>query len=1023
VALQFLKNSHFRLFEGVAIQLPQWNALTQPWASDTVRVANIMESNMNPAHSRRTARRQPAHSVPSIAAALFFCAWLLFMPEKGLSLGQPRIVETVNGAGCFRLVQSGSGAKIEVDGSDFPGVLRAARDFQADVERVSGAKPALFEDGRELSGEVVLIGTLGKSKLVDKLIRTHKIDVSEIRGKWESTLTQVVDRPLPGVSRALVIVGSDKRGTIFGIYNLSEQIGVSPWYWWADVPPEHHEDIYVKAGRWIEGEPAVKYRGIFLNDEAPALSGWAKEKFGGLNHQFYEHVFELLLRLRANYLWPAMWANAFNEDDPLNPQLADEYGIVMGTSHHEPMLRAQQEWKRHGSGEWNYATNAEVLKKFWEDGIERNKNYESTITLGMRGDGDAPMAESENIALLEKIVADQRVILANHSSPTLDADPKVWALYKEVQGYYDKGMRVPDDVTLLWSDDNWGNIRRLPTPEERKRKGGAGIYYHFDYVGDPRNYKWLLTVPITKVWEQMNLAREYGADRIWIVNVGDLKPMEFPIEFFLTYARHPEQWGKDDLRRFTEIWAAREFGPQFAAEAADLVSLYTQYNGRRKPEQLEPETFSLTSYHEAERIEREWQSLTERAERLSGQLPAERRDAFFELVLYPVKASAIVNQLYIEAGRNRLYARQGRASANDAAAATRELFAADAAWTDQYNHGLLQGKWNHMMDQTHIGYTYWQEPRINLMPAVSEVQPLHRAYMQVAPEGSAQTNESWAARMELPVFDVFNQQRYSIDVFNSGDLPFQFTAAADNPWIHLSEESGTVTKNVRLWVNVDWAKAPSGDGKGSVLIQQENGPSVRVRVHSFKPAAPKPSSVEGFVEANHYVSIEAEHFSRKTGASGVNWERIPGFGETLSGMSVFPVTAASFGLADPAPTLEYRIWLFESGSFKVEATLAPTLNLVPGRSLRFAVSVDDQPAQIVDALAQNTNEDWARTVSDGVRRVTSMVRIDAPGAHTLKIRAIDPAIVLEKLVVSQGEIGHSYLGPPESFHGSLAQRN
>ena len=949
-------------------------------------------------------------------AGLLILVSLVLTARIGLALGQPKIVESVQSAGSLGLVQSGSAATIVVDSSDYPGVLRAARDLQTDIERVSGVRPVLAEDGKVPRGEVVLIGTIGRSGLIDRLIRDRRIDVSQIQGKWESTLTQVVEHPLPGVSRALVIAGSDKRGTIFGIYNLSEQIGVSPWYWWADVPPEHHQALFARGGRWVEGEPAVKYRGIFLNDEAPALSGWAKEKFGGLNHRFYEHVFELLLRLRANYLWPAMWNNAFNEDDPLDPKLADEYGIVMGTSHHEPMLRAQQEWKRHGSGPWDYSTNAEVLRKFWEEGIERNKNYESSITLGMRGDGDEPMAESENIALLEKIVADQRAILSRHSTPTLDANPKVWALYKEVQGYYEKGMRVPDDVTLLWSDDNWGNIRRLPTAEERKRSGGAGIYYHLDYVGDPRNYKWLLTVPITKVWEQMNLAWTYGADRIWIVNVGDLKPMEFPIEFFLTYARHPEQWGREDLRRFTEIWASREFGPKFAAEAADLVALYTQYNGRRKPEQLEPETFSLTNYHEAERVADQWKTLAERAERLFSQLSPERRDAFFELVLYPVKASAIVNELYIEAGRNHLYARQGRASANDAAAATRALFAEDAAWTDRYNHGLLNGKWNHMMDQTHIGYTYWQEPRINAMPAVGEVQPLHRAYMQVSPEGSGQTNETWAARMELPVFDIFNQQRYSIDLFNSGDVPFEFTAAGDRPWIRLSEESGTVTKDRRLWVSVDWTKVPNGAGSGSVLLQQKNGPSVRVALKSFKPAAPQPDSVEGFVEANHCVSIEAEHYTKKTGVNGINWERIPGFGETLSGMSPFPVTAPSFDAAQPAPTLEYKMWLFDSGVIAIEATLAPTLNFVPGRGLRFAVSFDDGAPQIVDALEHNTGSDWAKAVSDGVRRVSTTLKIDAPGSHTLKVRMVDPGIVLERIVVSQGNSAPSYLGPPESFH-------
>jgi len=975
---------------------------------------------------RKTGAHRPkAKALYTMANALSLL-FLCLVPQVCHALGQTRMVSTSQSAESLRLVESGRAAQLIVDGADYPGVRRAAADLQTDIERVSGVKPALIESGKASAAEVVLIGTIGKSAIIDQLIRDGKIDVSSIRGKWESSLTQVVQTPLPGVQRALVIAGSDKRGTIYGIYNLSEQIGVSPWHWWADVPPQHQSALFVQSGRWVEGEPAVKYRGIFLNDEAPALSGWAKEKFGGLNHQFYAHVFELLLRLRANYLWPAMWDNAFNEDDPLNPQLADEYGIVMGTSHHEPMLRSQQEWKRHGKGKWDYASNGAELRKFWEEGIERNKNYESVITLGMRGDGDMPMAESDNIALLEKVVADQRAILARHSTPTLDSDLKIWALYKEVQGYYEKGMRVPDDVTLLWSDDNWGNLRRLPTAEERKRSGGAGIYYHFDYVGDPRNYKWLLTVPITKVWEQMNQAKAYGADRIWIVNVGDLKPMEFPIEFFLTYARHPEQWGKDDLQHYTELWAAREFGDKYAAEAAQLVSLYTKYNGRRKPEQLTPETFSQTNYHEAERVNDDWKKLVVRAEKLSAQLPTERRDAFFELVLYPLKASAIVNEMYFEAGRNHLYAQQGRASANDAAAATRALFAADAALGDQYNHGLLNGKWNHMMDQTHIGYHYWQEPRINVMPAVSDVRPLPRAYMQVAVEGSDKSNESWAARLELPNFDIFNQQRHSIEVFNSGDQPFEYEATADHPWIHIDESKGRIEKDKRLWVSIDWSLVPVGETAGSITIQQTSGleggtRKARVILRALRPTSPDREHFKGFVEASHYVSIEAAHFTARTAVSGVQWQEIPGFGETYSGMSVFPVTAASFTASHPGPALEYKMWLFESGVFDVEATLAPTLNFVPGRGLRFAVSFDDGPAQIVDALAHNSDADWSKAVSDGVRHISAKLKIDAPGEHTLKIRMIDPGIVLERLVVSHGNVAPSYLGPPESYRGGVAQ--
>jgi hypothetical protein len=949
--------------------------------------------------------------------------WLLLiavaiLPSCCFSIGQPKYVGTIPVFNSFRLVHEGTAATLYVDSNDYAAVVRVAHDLQEDIFRVSGCNALINEDGKSLSGDVVLIGTIGKSHIIDELIRKRKIDVSQIAGKWESTLIQVLPHPFPGVARGLVIAGSDRRGTIYGIYDLSEQIGVSPWYWWADVPVEHRDALYVKAGRWVQGEPAVKYRGIFLNDEAPSLTGWAREKFGGLNHQFYEKVFELLLRLKANFLWPAMWDNAFNEDDPLNPELADEYGIVMGTSHHEPMLRAQQEWKRHGEGPWDYAANAKNLDAFWEKGIERNKNYESIITLGMRGDGDKPMAENDDIALLEKIVADQRAIIARHQTPTVAADPQVWALYKEVQGYYEKGMRVPDDVTLLWSDDNWGNIRRLPTADERKRSGGAGIYYHFDYVGDPRSYKWLNTYSITKVWEQMNLASAYGANRIWIVNVGDLKPMEFPIEFFLTLARDPERWGKDNLQEYTELWARREFGPEYAAEIAGIVSKYTQFNGRRKPEQLEPETFSQVNYQEADRVFSEWKSLTEQAERIYRKLPEDKRDAFFELVLYPAKASAIVNELYITTGKNHLYATQGRTETNDLAQEARSLFAEDAALSGEYNHTLAHGKWDHMMDQTHIGYTFWNEPPLNVMPAVTEVQPVSGPRMAVAVEGSPFSTSRDSGLMTLPAFDVFNRQTQFIETFNRGTQPFEFSASADRPWIKLSETHGRVVKEEMLLVSIDWTAVSEGENDGTVMLTQKDGAAFHVRVKALNPSEPARESLRGFVEGNRYASIEAEHFTGKTNAGSVHWDKIPGFGQTLSGMTVFPVTAPSAEPPQPAPVLEYKMYLFEGGTFNVEAILAPTLNFVPGRGLRFALSFDDQQPQIVDALEHNSEKDWEQAVSDGVRKITSTLKVDGPGYHTLKFRMVDPGVVLEKLVISPGPLPPSYLGPPESYRNA-----
>ena len=712
-----------------------------------------------------------------------------------------------------------------------------------------------------------------------------------------------------------------------------------------------------------------------------------------------------------------MWNNAFNEDDPENPRLADEYGIVMGTSHHEPMLRAQQEWKRHGEGPWDYSKNADVLQKFWTEGIERNKNYESIVTLAMRGDGDMPMSDSANIELLEKIVADQRKIIADHMNPDLTKVPQDWALYKEVQEYYEKGMRVPDDVTLLWCDDNWGNIRRLPTPEERKRSGGAGIYYHFDYVGGPRSYKWLNTIPITKVWEQMNLAYRYDANRIWIVNVGDLKPMEFPIEFFLSLAWNPARWPKDKISEFTKLWATREFGPKYAADIADIVSKYTKYNGRRKPELLEPDTYSLVNYQEADRVAADWKAITDKAEHIYALLPEESRDAFFQLVLYPTKASAQVAQLYIATGKNQLYVSQNRASANVVSQQATALFQADAALASDYNHKLDHGKWDHMMDQTHIGYTSWRDPPENVMPKVTEIEVPAEAQMGVTVEGTASAWPGAAGDPELPKFDVFNRQHRFIDVFNRGRAPFPFSATAGVPWITLTNNHGIVSKEQRVLVGIDWQKVPKGSGDGEVKIKGA-GQEFSVKVKAFNPPTPAKAVLKGFVEAEGYVSMEAEHYTHKVDTANVRWEKVADYGRTLSSMTIAPVTADSVKPPQNSPCLEYQMYLFDPGTVEVGAIVAPTLNFVPGRGLRYAISFDDQPPQVVDILAQNSLKDWEESVKDSVRISKSRHTLDKPGYHTLKFWMVDPGVALQKLVVDLGGVKPSYLGPPESYRNS-----
>jgi hypothetical protein len=628
-------------------------------------------------------------------------------------------ISEVKKTGSFTLSNAQTSASIYVDKKDYPLVQKAAIFLQQDIEKVTGKKPSVLNTVSSNS-PLVIIGSIDQSTTIQQLVKENKLNIDKIRGQWEAYQVSVVRNPFKNVAAALVIAGSDRRGTAYGVFDLSQQIGVSPWYWWADVPVKKKKELYFNTTATITDAPKVKYRGIFINDEAPALSGWTKEKFGGVNHEFYEKVFELILRLKGNYLWPAMWANAFNDDDKLNPVLADEYGIVMGTSHHEPMLRAQQEWKRFGKGKWDYDSNEVVLKNFWKKGIENMGNHESIVTVGMRGDGDEPMTRGTATALLERIVKDQRQILEEVTKKPASETPQLWALYKEVQDYYDKGMRVPDDVTLLLCDDNWGNIRKLPKLTDPKRKGGYGIYYHFDYVGGPRNYKWLNTNNLARVWEQMHLAYEYNVRDIWIVNVGDIKPMELPISFFLDYAWNPNRWNEDNLRGYYKDWASKQFSTVHANEIGNILLNYAQYSSRRKPELLDANTYSLSAYNEADRVLKEWNDLLARAESINNHLPSEQRDAYFQLVLHPIKAMANLHELYSAVAKNKVYAGMNARAANQYADKAKQFYLNDSLINKHY-HQIANGKWNHMMSQTHIGYTYWQQPPVNKMPAVRYV--------------------------------------------------------------------------------------------------------------------------------------------------------------------------------------------------------------------------------------------------------------------------------------------------------------
>lgn len=636
-------------------------------------------------------------------------------------------------AGAVALIRAGHPATVLTDANADPAVAHAAASLAADEGRVGGTPGVVAQDPRSVKGAAVVIGVAGRSALIDGLIRKGRISIADIAGRWEGYRQIVVDRPWPNVSRALVIVGADRRGAVFGTYDVSEKIGVSPWYWFADAPIARRTNVYVTAGARSDW-PRVKYRGFFINDEAPALSTWAQKKFGGLNARMYAHVFELQLRLKGNYLWPAMWSpHAFAADDPRSMTLADEMGVVMGTSHHEPMMRAYEEWHRQvDAGPWDYRANAETLRAFWRAGMARmmgKKNgspYESVVTVGMRGDGDGPMVEGTATSLLETIVADQRRIIAEETGKPADQTPQVWALYKEVQDYYDRGMQVPDDVTLLFADDNWGQIRRLPT-KDLTRRGGYGVYYHLDYVGAPRNYKWIDTNQIEKIWQQMDLAYARGARTVWVVNVGDIKPLEFPLSFFMAQAWNPETMSPTALAAYPADWAGATFGPALAGPLGALLTRYGQLAAWRKPELIDADSFRLgegtgamLDGGEFGAMVAAWDRLEADTMAVKAKLPADARDAYFQLIEHRVCAMANLYRLYYDVAWNRRLAAADDARANVFADLAEAAFQRDAALSAQF-HAIHGGKWDGMMLQTHIGYTGWQEPTVQVMPAVTRV--------------------------------------------------------------------------------------------------------------------------------------------------------------------------------------------------------------------------------------------------------------------------------------------------------------
>jgi hypothetical protein len=731
------------------------------------------------------------------------------------------------------------------------------------------------------------------------------------------------------------------------------------------------------------------------------------------------------LRLKANHVWPAMHDGdggtiPFNCYEK-NKVVADEYAIVMGSSHIEPMLRNNirgAEWDREYPGEpWDYVTNKEHIFKYWEDRVKANGKYENVYTMGKRGKDDEAGSDV-TVPVLERIIADQRSILGQWVDHDLTRVPQVLIAYTEVLGLYNKGLKVADDIILCWPDDNFGYIRQLPDAREQKRSGGSGVYYHIQWLNGATNaYPWLNTTPPALIWEEMSKAWQYGAKDLWVLNVGDIKPGEIGTEFFLDLAWNPDKWRHDNVRDFLVQWAARDLDPRFAGEIADIMEEYYRLGFTRRPEHLVQASrnnslkyswFSHTqSNDEAMRRLEQYDAIADRAQVIYDQLPAARKDAFFELVLYPVQCSSLMNRKVIFADKSTRHGAEGRASASEYATRARDAAARIIELTNHYNTGLVTAgaKWNHMISPA--PGPWGAQFRQFDMPPLSDFSGSGASALGVALEGGDPQT--------LADLSVYTQGRRFVDLYNTGKGEIRWSATPSQEWVKLDRTSGTFTSEQRLWVTIDWDHAPTGDDLKASIEVTSNAGKREIAVPVFKPAGPTPKEFTGFVESHGYVSMEAEHYTRKESRGGAAWEVIKGLGRSGDSVAVFPPTVASrTGLAEirsESPSLQYDMYLFHSGEARLDMDCLPTKAVAPGRGVRVAVGIDGQEPQILTGPGGD--------VLANLRRLTAPVKIIAPGKHVLTVWMVDPGVVIDKIVLSFRELQDSYLGPPESLPAHL----
>ncbi len=944
----------------------------------------------------------------------------------------------------FKLVHGNSAVPFVVEKDAFEGVRLVAEKVCKDVQLVSGRLPKVEQPKRvKKPSGCVLAATVGQSPVLDLYENEGLLDLSDIKGKREVFKIAVVGE---GNKAVLVVAGSDKRGTIYGLFRISECIGVSPLVYWADVPPVKCKEPTVADKQMITSkEPSVKYRGFFINDEWPSFGNWTVEKFGDFNAQMYDHVFELLLRMKGNYLWPAMWSASFPLDGPglANAELADTYGVVMGTSHHEPCLRASEEWDKvrgpetRFGNEWNYYTNREGLLTYWEEGLARSGKFENIITIGMRGERDTSMLGpdatlEQNISLLKDIITEQRKLIAKHVNEDTSQVPQMLALYKEVEEYYYGDADTPglkdwdglEGVTLMLCEDNFGNMRTLPTKESRDRKGGYGMYYHFDYHGGPVSYEWVNSTPIAKVWEQMSMAYDYGIRDIWIVNVGDLKPQEFPLSYFMDLAYDFEKNGTSAPNRteeFTDAFVKQQFSGGFTESELNEISYvlkeYTRLNGMRRPEVMGANVYHPVHYGETEWIRSRARKLTETAAKLYESCKKEYKATFCQLVYFPAVASANVILMQTAAGLNQYYARYGMTVANRYAKEIESAILKDTELTREY-HSVAEGKWNHMMSSAHIGFRAWndegwQYPVAQTVYGVKGARPALRLFGEGRIYlggciGVTTPRAGGAVRVEL---------------LNGGADKVEFSVVTEGE-CSAETSKGSYKRNAWLTIQVTGGEAGaagtvkiSANGRTFELKVERVAPTlVKLRKESFAKDYMK--QVQGIGE---YVVFEAGDFAESRKEGSAEYKLLTNYGRTKDSVKTYPTTesfTAEQAAKHETAELTYLFEAARDGQYGVRVYVSPTNPLYPGDAQRLALTANDGETEVFSTLpaqfcAGNChNREWNENVLNNIRTCEVTVTLKK-GENRLTIGAVDAGVVVQKLVVYPlaKPVKESYLGP------------